>query len=547
MNTPIQSTASFAKLSWHSLVCYLLCGCIVATHSLAQETTPAPQPTEEAQPAKGDEPTEAKTPPATSDQPAATTPSTPEPDANTPPKKAETPPAAEKGPYPDGRLPWESALPAKLPGKKLESVKEILQLLGIDNSQWRNFYQDRPFDVGEEEYINRVLLRIPRVGRDNLLKFRQEKWDPATLLASPSEQQGSTFLLRGRAKHIKKVALLEELAERYDFSHHYQVSVTLADAQPEAIVCVTQLPKAWPQEGELDEPVEIEGVFVKASPPPESQPEEKTKLIFVANNIIWLPEREDDKHGITADVLALVKHGFDAVALENIRQHNMKELVEQDTEPFYQLLHVHGKIPATAPELQHAAAIDIADCLRSPNAQPGKFVSVAGSSRRIDRIAVENAEMRQRFGIDHYYEIYVFVPLGEQRIKWGRNANDANPRIFENKFPVTVCVRELPPGLKAAPKLRENIQLQGSILKIWSYKPQGPGNDLPQPSPMVIANSVQIMESPKPVDSIFTNVVLGIMLLGLIGIFWNMFSQFRPSKPIARQDQAPVDFNKPAQ
>ncbi len=61
------------------------------------------------------------------------------------------------------KLPDIPITPRILPGRKLQNVKELLELLGVDASQWRNFYQDRPFDSGDEEYINRILIRMPRV------------------------------------------------------------------------------------------------------------------------------------------------------------------------------------------------------------------------------------------------------------------------------------------------------------------------------------------------------------------------------------------------
>ena len=465
-------------------------------------------------------------------------------------EKAESPEKEEKNeskstvePQPGGRLPWEVPLvPPKLPGQKLKSVKEILQFLGIDASQWRNFYQDRPFDVGEEEYVNRVLARIHRVGRESLYAFRKTDWQPQQIIDSPHEHQGETFLLRGRAKQIKKVPLLAELLERYEFEHHYQITIDLADHEHEAIVCVTHLPKAWPQEGSIDEPIEVEGVFVKTSP----QENKPTQFIFVANNIAWLPERIDLKHGITEEILLLSKQGFDASTLDEVRTRNLHDLTEGDREAFYEMLGAVEKIPANTPELTHAPHVDIGACLTSPEQQHGHFVSVLGTAKRIERIEIESSEIRTRFGLDHYFVLYIFVPLNEQRIKWSRTANDPHPRIFDNNFPVTVCVRTLPPGLKPAPKTREYVRVQGPILKIWAYKPQGEGSDLVQPSPMVLASTVHVVEAAKPAPSFWTNIVFGIMLLGLCGLLWAIFGQFRNDKPIlsaAHREEKEVRFD----
>jgi hypothetical protein len=429
-------------------------------------------------------------------------------------------------------------VPPNLPGRKLQNVKELLELLGVDASQWRNFYQDRPFDAGDEEYINRILVRMPRVGREWMHRHSRKDWKTESLIDTPREFQGETFFLKGRAVKLEKIPLVAELLDRYDFTHHYRVTIELTEPKAKAVVCLTEIPFAWPPEGELNEPVEVHGVFVKLAP----QEDGSHWYYFVSDHITWLPQAADEKHGITPEILSLVEQGFDASTLHVIQGKGIGPLSEQENEVFYQMQAAVTKLPATSPFLANPEELSIIECLAKPTLQHGRFVSVQGSVRRIERIEIESSDVRTRFGIDHYHVLYVFVPLHDERIKWARSANDPEPRVFDNFFPVTVCVTQLPAGMKPAPDVRIPVRVQGVMFKVWSYIPQGAGKDLVQPSPMLFGANLEVLPPVVP-SSHFSNVVFCIVLAGVLGLVWLVWYQMKNESSTKRPASENVSFD----
>jgi hypothetical protein len=145
---------------------------------------------------------------------------------------------------------------------------------------------------------------------------------------------------------------------------------------------------------------------------------------------------------------------------------------------------------------------------------------------------VNGADLRIWAGLDHYYTLYVFVPLLNERIGLQRNPGDKNPRIFDRHFPVTVCVPELPAGLEPGPSIHEHVRLHGVFFKVWTYKPQGgplPGgaenNDLPQPSPLIISPSAALVSTVAPADPLRSawGGVLFVVLIVVLGVVvWRM-------------------------
>ena len=88
--------------------------------------------------------------------PEATVPKTAEAEAES---KA-TPPAI-KSPQ-TGGLPWQSLGDAKPSGKSNVSIRELLKLLGVDDSHWQALFDGRDLISDENETITKIMYRMPR-------------------------------------------------------------------------------------------------------------------------------------------------------------------------------------------------------------------------------------------------------------------------------------------------------------------------------------------------------------------------------------------------
>jgi hypothetical protein len=348
--------------------------------------------------------------------------------------------------------------------------------------------------------------------------------------------------------------LVAELVDRYEFNHYYRVTLALDDGHS-AIVCARYVPLAWTKQEheqldeQLDERAQADGIFLKTSPVEDAPPQ----LVCASLRVAWLPDRIDEARGVTPAAVLLAEQGFDFGLWDLLQGRQKRGLEEADREPFYRLLGVVQELPESEPALRDAPPIDIGVAVKSPEQQTGHFVTVDGTVNRIDRVEVTSGDLRIWTGLDHYYTLYVFVPLLHQRIGLQRNPNDKNPRIFDRHFPVTVCVPELPPGLTPGPNVHEHVRLQGVFFKVWTYKPQGSPDDkdLPQPSPLVIAPAAMLVSdevAPNPTVNILGGVLFVVLIAVLGVVVWRMnlgdarFKRDVLDKKILKQDQ--VDLSR---
>jgi hypothetical protein len=84
-------------------------------------------------------------------------------------------------------------------------------------------------------------------------------------------------------------------------------------------------------------------------------------------------------------------------------------------------------------------------------------------------VLVEDQDVRERFGITHYYQVAMFT-----------EDSQGNPVFF--------CVRELPEGMPSgdSPRYGETVRVAGFFFKSWSYRieiPMGLRNDPKAPAP----------------------------------------------------------------
>lgn len=448
-------------------------------------------------------------------------------------------------------LPWEKThKPPLLPGRKMQNAKEFLELLGVDASQWSNLFQGEPLGPADEERIDRILFHLPRIGGENTHQWRKTNWKFDDIAQSPDKYQGEILHLKGRATKCERIALLPELVDRYEYDHYYRVTLSLDDGHT-AIVCARYVPLAWTKDGELDVPAQTDAIFLKTSAVEDAA----AKLVCAALRVAWLPDHVDEAKGVDSTAVLLAQHEFDFGLWDLLHGRQKRGLEDADREPFYRLLGVVHDLPQSEPALRKAPPVSIATAVKSPEEQTGRLVTVDGTVQRIDRIEIESNELRVWTGLDHYYTLYVFVPLLNERIGLQRSPDDKNPRIFDRHFPVTVCVPQLPTGLEPSPNVHEHVRVHGVFFKVWTYKPTGePGSNddnLLQPSPLVIAPAATLIHeegAANPTNNILGGVLFVLLIAALGVIVWRMNrsdAQFKREvldKKILKEDQ--VDLSR---
>lgn len=379
-------------------------------------------------------------------------------------------------------------------------VREILEKYDLAESQLAGFFNGEPLTPGQEDVLVRILFRLPRIGYESIHKWRKPELQLDQLMADTRAHRLEVIPLQGRLLGVEQREVAPELAQRLEIKHYYLARISLTDLGYEAVVAVRRIPAHWLVAPELNEPVSLDGIYLKVL----DQTADPPQLLFVSRRIHWLPDRPVPEMNIGPDQLRLAALGLDLTLLEDLKQSNRRELGDLDREPQYQLLDLVGRTPAAKFVSDPPKEIDVVALLQAPEKHQGELVSVYGFAQRITKIMVQDPDIRTRFGITHYYEIDVGVNLGDKTIHFVDDAKGKGKKkapagaeeqptdqsaekaageqpaakkkgapagpIFNNDYPVTVCVRELAPGLEPADSMRDLVHIDGIFMKTWAYR-----------------------------------------------------------------------------
>jgi hypothetical protein len=382
-------------------------------------------------------------------------------------EEAEAKPSAE--PLDDGSvLPWNRPTDDEIkpPARRLSSPREMLELFGIDASQIDHLVDDRPLDPDEEETLVKILYRIPFFGREKIDAWCRGDLDCSKLAEDSATHRLQMLRLRGRAKGLEQVELPSETASRLEFAHYYRVRFEVEGSPYPVVACSRSVPAAWEQRDTLDERASLLGLFLKTGPADGEHPE----LVFATERVAWHPDREEPEVGIAADHVLLGDLGMDVGLFDDLRHTNRRGLVAEDSECFYHLLAAVREADASELFRRARGGFDAEAMLTRPETQHGHLVTLTGTARRVQKIVVGEEDILQRFGIDHYYQVDIFVPLGDQEIRLGQGGDADEVPVFRNRFPVTCCVLDLPADLPARDDVSMQVRAAGFYFKLWAFK-----------------------------------------------------------------------------
>ncbi|WP_145092504.1 hypothetical protein [Anatilimnocola aggregata] len=383
----------------------------------------------------------------------------------------EKPPEKSLTPRPGGELPWlkrpksSDPLPVIRPPS---SVREILDKYEISESQLDGFFNGQPVSTDEQDMLVRILYRLPRIGLDSLQKWRRSDLPLDQLVINTKQNRLEVIPLEGRLVGLEQQEVSPELGRRLEIKHFYlaRVDLTGQGSGYEALVALRRVPKVWEELPVLNEPVSFDGIFLKVADPTGDKPQ----LLFLSRRLRWQPDQAMPEHFIGPDQLRLASLGFDLSLLEDLRTTNRRDIGDLDREPLYQLLDLVGRTKQDQLIPAPPRVVDVVPLLQEPEKHHGEIMTVTGFARRITKVVVDDIDIRNRFQIDHYYEIDMQVNLGEQSIRFGNDPTGEKNPVFYNDYPVTLLVRELPPNLKPMDNMRELISISGIFMKTWSYR-----------------------------------------------------------------------------
>ena len=410
-----------------------------------------------------------------------------------------------------------------------DTPRDVLRLFDFGTSEWSYFQDGRALEAGEFEPTYRLLDLLPRLDEVQRHRWRTVPTDWSRLEADPDSARGELFSVAGHVRTRTTILLPPETARRFRYDRIYQLDVqSLIDGRP-LVVYARHLPAAWlagdhipPLEGW---PIRCDGLFLKRG----ADVGEQASLVFATDRIGWYPDRVDTHLGVSAGAALLGSVGMDLSRLDSLDQG--RPLGNADREAFYQLLWSVRRFDpqrlATSPPV---AAFDVVAALQEPQRLAGQRSRIRGLARRAILIRVADPDIQERFGIDHYYEVELFMPL-PQPLKL-RDPRDGRELEYQN-FPVTFCAMELPREMPLGDEIRQLVDVDAFFFKVWSYRSRftsgtesEAASTVPrrQLAPLLIAANVQLPQptttrNPWPV-AVLCLVVFGGVAAALAARWW---------------------------
>jgi len=297
-----------------------------------------------------------------------------------------------------------------------------------------------------------------------LLADNESAWQRLGDETIPPEQDLATFadLTNRLARWVPRSFLKENaatlegnitFATKYnERTPLYRCKMILKDGTV-ADVFTPSIPSAWKQDVPIQERVVVFGVYVKVY---DDSP------IFTVPAIQWYPDTWLGDLGF--DVASFDQVPVSRVVEDELEKHDeemirlMFKFTEADREPFYGLLRAVSETPAGWLEEEakkhHAETpFGVADLFNRPHETRGKPILFRGTAKRIVPTPVTDDEARALFGVDHYYQIYLFTEQSQGN-------------------PIVVCVRSLPEGMPVGDgdDFLEPITVAAVPYKLWIYE-----------------------------------------------------------------------------
>ena len=303
--------------------------------------------------------------------------------------------------------------------------------------------------------------RPPEQDLDTLsdLAHKLAHWVPKSIIAEQAvrlEGHVTSFVVYGNVSHC---------------------TMLFADGQTAGIF-VPAVPSAWNTGPPVQKRAAAFGMYIKTH---------NGIPVFVAPNIEWFPDTW------------LGNLGFDVALLDHVPvsrvihlEHHDEEtnrrafkFTEADAMPFYALLRTisatsAGWLEDEAKKQDAGMPFGVIDLFNRPGETRGKPMLLHGTAKRIIPTPVLDREVQALFGIEHYYQIYLFT-----------DESRGNP--------IVVCVGSLPEGMPTgdADNFAERITIAAVPYKLWIYETPGE----PHYAPVLIGREPIWHPKPSPPSS----------------------------------------------
>lgn len=96
-------------------------------------------------------------------------------------------------------------------------------------------------------------------------------------------------------------------------------------------------------------------------------------------------------------------------------------------------------------------ATSVVPMFNAPASQTGRLVMLHGLARKAVQIIITDEAVRERLGIDHYYEVWIYTDDSQNN-------------------PLVVCCRELPKKMELGDEISVSVRVPAIFLQMWMYQ-----------------------------------------------------------------------------
>ncbi len=212
---------------------------------------------------------------------------------------------------------------------------QYLAAFGVDAAALAQFRDDGPLDFPADDPQRELLLKIVQHVR---------RWDAGTLERwtakganlndvqdNPQSWRGRLVPISGRVRRVSAEPLDPDDLVRFEIETLYRCQVELDEGRGAAVVFTTRIPRAWPLDAKLDEPVRAAGLFLRTAAAQPNRP-----LVLVADRLAWSPDQAHPEWNVSPGLVTLASLGVDAGLRDQIVQRDA--ITSGERELFYQML-----------------------------------------------------------------------------------------------------------------------------------------------------------------------------------------------------------------
>ena len=393
--------------------------------------------------------------------------------------------------------------------------RDLFDLQGIDQSHFDLLSDGTPWQEGENETLLKIIYRLNR----SFPLMYVEAWclgnpEPAGLAEDPHAYRGEIFQISGRVTSVELRRPAPEERERFELDEYYRLGFLLADDEQPAVVFANTIPEAWKPGEPIDARAGALAVFLKLA----SGDAEAPLPVFAASRVAWYPPTR------------LGNLGFDVGLLDDLPPRS--RLTGRNRECFYQMLAAVGRskpgelLAEAANQLRKTGKdrLPVVPLFNQPLSQQGRLVVLSGSAREVTLVRVGDEDIVSRFGIDHYYQVFLFT-----------EDSQSNPLVF--------CVRELPEGMPVGEEAQygEYVTVAGFFFNTWAYRNRRAGaastpREEWQLAPLLIGRDLKWHPRKKPARSAYLGAIAGgLFVLALLGVWLALWRYSRGDKRFHRE------------